>query len=179
MNTLSMKTVEKKMPVWTSILDNNIEINNYLKNAILEHRENDPEWHTSNVKAWHSSFETHTDNPKFIPLVNVVLDACNFISREYYHCAQKYFCFNMWAMMYEESEYAIQHNHFPSDFACVYYVDVEPDCAPIIFESSLKIQPKNGMLVLFPALIEHEVPATKGRRMVISMNIERIPEKDV
>ena len=179
MNTLSLKAVEKKMPVWTSILDNNIEINSYLKNAILEHRENDPEWHTSNVKAWHSSFETHTNNPKFIPLVNIVLDACNFISREYYHCAQKYFCFNMWAMMYEESEYAIQHNHFPSDFACVYYVDVEPDCAPIIFEGSLKIQPKNGMLVLFPALIEHEVPATKGRRMVISMNIERIPEKDV
>ena len=113
MNTLSLKTVEKKMPVWTSILDNNVEINNYLKNVILEHRENDPEWHTSNVKAWHSSFETHTDNPKFIPLVNIVLDACNFISREYYHCAQKYFCFNMWAMMYEESEYAIQHNHFP------------------------------------------------------------------
>lgn len=83
----------------------------------------------------------------------------------------------MWAMMYEESEYAIPHNHFPSDFACVYYVDVEPDCAPIIFEDTLKIQPKNGMLVLFPALIQHEVPATKGRRMVISMNIEKISLK--
>ena len=65
-----------------------------------------------------------------------------------------------------------------------YYVDVEPGCAPVIFESikkdgvnnnnqPLTIQPQNGMLAIWPGILHHEVPRTKGRRMCISMNIEK------
>ena len=37
----------------------------------------------------------------------------------------------------------------------------------------LTIQPQNGMLLIWPALIQHEVPPTKGKRMCISMNISK------
>ena len=63
-------------------------------------------------------------------------------------------------------------------------MDVEEGCAPVIFESvqkdglhdnnqPLTLQPQNGMLAIWPAMLHHEVPPTKGRRMCISMNIEK------
>ena len=86
--------------------------------------------------------------------------------------------------MYEEGEHTIRHSHFPSDFSAVYYVDVEPGCAPVLFEvpqkdginhkcETLTLQPKNGMLAIWPSILHHEVPPTKGRRMCISMNIDK------
>jgi len=38
---------------------------------------------------------------------------------------------------------------------------------------NLTLQPKNGMLAIWPSILHHEVPPTKGRRMCISMNIEK------
>jgi uncharacterized protein (TIGR02466 family) len=153
--------------------------------VILEHRQNNPETTKSNVKAWHSSWLTHKENPKFQPLVDRVCNACEFISKGYFQCqTTEYSILNLWAMMYEESEYTIRHSHYPSDYSAAYYVDVEPGCAPVLFEvpqndgvnnkcETLTIQPENGMLVIWPAILHHEVPPTKGRRMCISMNIEK------
>ena len=185
MNTLEIQHVSKPLPIFTSILDDHVEFNKYLKQVILEHRQNNPETTKSNVKAWHSSWTTHVENPKFKPLVDIVVDACKFISAGYFECSDTGFqVVNMWAMMYEDTEWTKRHSHFPSQFAACYYVDVEPGCAPIIFESVVKdgindnnqpltIQPQNGMLAIWPALLHHEVPPTKGRRMCISMNIDK------
>ena len=185
MNTLEILHVPKQMAVFTTILDDHVEVNKYLKQVILEHRQNNPETTKSNVKAWHSSWVTHQENPKFQPLVDRVLDACKFISAGYYECDYiEYNVINMWAMMYEDTEWTKRHSHFPSDYACCYYVDVESGCAPVIFESVVKdgvndnnqpliLQPQNGMLAIWPAILHHEVPPTKGRRMCISMNIEK------
>ena len=177
--------VYKPIPIFTTILPNHVEFNKYLKQVILEHRQNNPESTKSNVKAWHSSWTTHKENPKFQPLADIVLDACKFISRGYFQCqTTEYSILNFWAMMYEEGEHTIRHSHYPSDFSAVYYVDVEPGCAPVLFEvpkndgvnnkcETLTIQPENGMLAIWPAILHHEVPPTKGRRMCISMNIEK------
>ena len=177
--------VPKAMPVFTTILEDHVEMNKYLKQVILEHRQKFPETTKSNVKAWHSSWTTHQENPKFQPLIGRVLDACKFISAGYYECDDiEYNVINMWAMMYEDTEWTKRHSHFPSDYAVAYYVDVEPGSAPVIFESvqkdglhdnnqPLTLQPQNGMLAIWPAMLHHEVPPTKGRRMCISMNIEK------
>ena len=178
--------VPKQMAVFTTILDDHVEFNKYLKQVILEHRQKFPESTKSNVKAWHSSWTTHLENPKFQPLIDRILDACKFISAGYYEGGNdlQYKVINMWAMMYEDTEWTKRHSHFPSDFAVAYYVDVEPGCAPVIFESVVKdgindnnqpltLQPQNGMLAIWPAILHHEVPPTKGRRMCISMNIEK------
>jgi len=185
MSTLEVQYVPKQMAVFTTILDDHVEMNKYLKEVILEHRQKYPEDIKSNVKAWHSAWDTHEENPKFQPLIDRVLDACKFIAAGYYECdSVDYYVINMWAMMYEETEHAVKHSHFPSDFAAVYYVDVEDGCAPVIFESvrkdgvndnnqPLTLQPQNGMLAIWPAILYHEVPPTKGRRMCISMNIHK------
>ena len=185
MNTLEVQHVSKPMAVFTTILDDHVEFNKYLKQVILEHRQKFPETTKSNVKAWHSSWVTHHENPKFQPLIDRVLDGCKFISAGYYECDDiEYHITNFWAMMYEDTEWTKRHSHFPSDFACCYYVDVEPGCAPVIFESvqkdglhdnnqPLTLQPQNGMLAIWPAILHHEVPPTKGRRMCISMNIDK------
>ena len=185
MSTLELQYVPKQMAVFSVILDNHVELNKYLKQVILEHRQKFPETTKSNVKAWHSSWQTHDENPKFQPLIDRVVSACKFISAGYYECdGVEYNVINMWAMMYEDTEWTKRHSHFPSDFACCYYVDVEPGCAPVIFESvqkdgihddnqPLTLQPQNGMLAIWPAILHHEVPPTKGRRMCISMNIEK------
>ena len=185
MSTFEVQHVPKQMAVFTTILDDHVEMNRYLKQVILEHRQKFPETTKSNVKAWHSSWVTHQENPKFQPLIDRVLDACKFISAGYYECDSiEYKVINMWAMMYEDTEWTKRHSHFPSDYAVAYYVDVESGSAPVIFESvqkdglhdnnqPLTLQPQNGMLVIWPALLHHEVPPTKGRRMCISMNIEK------
>ena len=186
MSTLEIQYVPKQMAVFTTILDDHVEFNKCLKQVILEHRQKFPESTKSNVKAWHSSWTTHLENPKFQPLIDRILDACKFISAGYYEGGNdlQYKVINMWAMMYEDTEWTKRHSHFPSDLAVAYYVDVEPGCAPVIFESVVKdgvnddnkpltIQPQNGMLAIWPALLHHEVPRTKGRRMAISMNIEK------
>jgi len=185
-STFEIQHVPKQMAVFTTILDDHVEFNKYLKQVILEHRQKFPETTKSNVKAWHSSWTTHVENPKFQPLVDRVVDACKFISAGYYEGGNdlEYQVLNMWAMMYEDTEWTKRHSHFPSDYAVAYYVDVEPGCAPVIFESvqkdgihddnqPLTLQPQNGMLVIWPAILHHEVPPTKGRRMCISMNIEK------
>ena len=185
MNAFEIQHVNKPMAVFTTILHDHVEFNKYLKQAILEHRQKFPETTKSNVKAWHSSWTTHLENPKFQPLIDMVLDACKFIAAGYYECSDiEYNVKNMWVMMYEDTEWTKRHSHFPSDFACCYYVDVEEGCAPLIFESVVKdkvhdnnqpltLQPQNGMLAIWPAILHHEVPPTKGRRMCISMNIDK------
>jgi len=185
MSTLEVQHVPKQMAVFTTILDDHVEFNKYLKQVILEHRQKFPETTKSNVKAWHSSWVTHQENPKFQPLIDLTLNACKFISAGYYECENiEYNVINMWAMMYEDTEWTKRHSHFPSDFSCCYYVDVEPGCAPVIFESvqkdglhdnnqPLTLQPQNGMLAIWPAMLHHEVPPTKGKRMCISMNIDK------
>tara|TARA_X000000368_G_scaffold44993_1_gene32321 strand:- start:1296 stop:1895 length:600 start_codon:yes stop_codon:yes gene_type:complete len=179
--------VSKPIPVFSTIIEDHVELNRYLKEVILEHRQNNPESTNSNVKAWHSSWVTHQENPKFQPVALTFLAAVNFISEGYYNCDRiltKYEVANFWCMMYEDTEWTKRHCHYPSDFAVCYYVDVDPGCAPIIFESvvddevnrnnkPLTIQPQNGMLLIWPAELQHEVPPTKGKRMCISMNVTK------
>ena len=178
--------VPKQMAVFTTILDDHVEFNEYLKRVILDHRQNNPESTQSNVKAWHSSWTTHAENRSFKPLEERIISACKFIAQGYYEGSNdlEYKVINLWAMMYEDTEWTKKHSHFPSDFAVCYYVDVDPDCAPLIFESvqkdglhdnnqPLTLQPQNGMLAIWPAILHHEVPPTKGRRMCVSANIEK------
>ena len=128
---------------------------------------------------------THKENPKFNPLVQRVLNACEFLSTGYFQTQKLEFeVTNLWAMMYEDTEWTKRHSHYPSHFACCYYVDVEPGCAPLLFEvpqydgvndkcETFTLQPQNGMLAIWPAILHHEVPPTKGKRMCISLNIDK------
>ena len=184
-NLIKISHVSKPVPVFTMMVPDYVNLNKYLKEVILKHRQNNPESTKSNVKAWHSSWQTHKENLDFKPFIDMVLNACNFISKGYFNTQDlKYEVFNCWAAMYEKGEYTIRHSHFPSELAVTYYVDVEEGCSPLVFEPVLKdnvndnnkplsIVPKNGMLVIWPAILHHAVPPTDSRRMVVAMNINK------
>ena len=185
---MKVQHVNKPMPVFTSILEDHVEMNNYLKQVILEHREKYPKSNTSNtsVKAWHSVWNTHQINPKFQPILDRTLEAVDFINKNYFNCKHMDPHIRaMVAIMYDDNNWTQGHSHmYSSDiFACCYYVDVGERSSPIIFEDVVKdgthdnnkpliIQPENGMLIIWPAILYHEVPPTKEKRMCISMNFK-------
>ena len=169
---------ETTLPIFSRILDDHVELNKYLKEIILEHRKKYPQSNTSNVRAWHSDWHTHKLNPKFQQFCDMVSDQCTLVGEKYYSGNYKYDVETMWAMMYEFGEHTVKHVHFPNTFAASYYIEVGSKSSPIIFENdmiggdrSLTIQPKNGMLLIWPAFIPHMVLPTESKRMAISLNL--------
>ena len=167
------------LPVFTTILTDHLEFSKYLKETIIEHRKKHPQSNTSNVKSWHSAWNTHEINSKFKPLTDRVESACSMIASEYYNNQINFYVKDLWAMMYDEGDYAKKHNHYPEVLSSIYYVDVESTSSPIIFENnhgkSLTIHPQNGMLLIWSSLIDHMVFPTDSKRMLISMNVN--PQK--
>tara|TARA_B100000131_G_scaffold292858_1_gene307679 strand:- start:398 stop:1021 length:624 start_codon:yes stop_codon:yes gene_type:complete len=175
------KYISRKIPIISTILSDHLELNNYLKDVIKEHREQNPKSNDSNVKSWHSSYYTHTENLKFKPIVDKMLTMCTFISQSMYHNNSDYMVTEFWAAMYERGEYTISHAHEPSNFACTYYVDVEDGCSPIVFDvdefdetgecEKFSITPKNGMLLMWPGTLVHQVPPTNSKRILVAANL--------
>ena len=85
-NQFKTDHVYKALPVFSTVFEDHVEFNKYMKQVILEHRQKNPEDIESNVKAWHSSWVTHKENPKFQPLVDRVSSACKFLSQGYFQC---------------------------------------------------------------------------------------------
>ena len=156
---------EAEIGIYT--LENYQELNNKLKKIILEFRKKYPESDNSNVKAWHTHFDTHKKEPKF----NILLDKILKNSQEFLEVNFNLHLLNFWVMEYEKGNHAVKHNHWPASLSGVYYIDVEENSSPIIFENNFTIEPKNGMLLLFPSMVYHEVPPSKGKRIVASFNL--------
>ena len=152
-------------------LDNHQELNNKLKKIISNFRKEYPESDNTNVKAWHSHFDTHVKEPKFNILIDRVMDA----SKDFINIKCNLYLLNFWVMEYEKGNHTVKHNHWPATLSGIYYIDVEENSSPIIFENNFVIKPKNGMLLLFPSIVNHEVPPSKGKRIVASFNLQFIP----
>ena len=160
---------ETEIAIYT--LDNHQELNNKLKKIISDFRKEYPESDNSNVKAWHSHFDTHIKEPKFNILIDRVMDA----SKDFINIKCNLYLLNFWVMEYKKGNHAVKHNHWPATLSGVYYIDVEENSSPIIFENNFVIKPKNGMLLLFPSIVNHKVPPSKGKRIVASFNLQFIP----
>lgn len=78
-----------------------------------------------------------------------------------------------WAAIYERADATARHNHFPCDLAAVVYLEAEENCAPIVFGDGVAVQPRPRTMIVFPGLLDHEVPATVGRRIIIAMNFHK------
>tara|TARA_B100001996_G_C18331228_1_gene466433 strand:- start:63 stop:599 length:537 start_codon:yes stop_codon:yes gene_type:complete len=148
------------------------------KDECKQFRNNFPTCNTSNVKAWHSNYFTHELTNEFDPLIDVTLSKCRDVSKDFYCLPVMgsfyYRCDNLWLAMYKENDYTKIHHHFPSVWASCYYVDVNDDCSPITFgnkDDEHIIQPENGMLLIWSAMIPHRVMPTKNERTCICMNI--------
>ena len=145
------------------------------KQVCKEYRKSFPQSNTSNVQAWHSEYNTHETTNAFDPLIDVTLNKCYDISRNYYNTditnECKFVINSLWLAMYKQNDYTRVHHHFPFQFAACYYVDVQDKCSPITFNKTTSIQPENGMLLIWMGIIPHMVAQTKKKRTCICMNI--------
>lgn len=147
------------------------------REAIEELRAIDPTPLNSNVRSVYvSPWDSHQRNPKFQPLCDLTLNVGRYVSQTFLssHLAAvnlDLFVKDCWGMIYEKSDHTVRHNHYPAELSCAIYIEADPDCAPITFDNGYRIQPANNLMVMFPGVLNHEVPATEGRRVVVSMNL--------
>jgi hypothetical protein len=173
--TIDVRSVKKELPIFSTNISQFKEPLKLAMEAILEEKDKNPVPMDSNVKAYYvSDYSSHIFNPKFTPLIDLVLSFCEEVSKNYLKTDLKYKCYNCWGAIYEPGDYSVRHSHFPSTFAAVVYLDVDETSAPINFEDELSVVPAKGSLIVFPALLHHEVPKTNGRRIVVAMNIDHI-----
>ena len=136
-----------------------------------------PDTTPSNVHCvYMSPWKSHMMNGKLAPLCASVVTIAE-------HCAQmisavglpslnmKLMVSDCWGAVYEKSDHAERHNHFPADFSVVVYLEADDHCAPIIFSGERVHQPRPGTLIVFPSILDHEVPASEGQRVVVAMNL--------
>ena len=181
MSLVQIRSVEvaTEIPVFMCDLTPVKPVLDLAKEALYELQVSHPQTTESNVKAHYMSpWHSHLLTDKFKPLTDSALNIAREVSKT--NLSANLTALNMdlvvtdcWGVIYDRADYTQKHNHFPSEFSCVVYLDVDENSAPIIFGGKLAIKPKPNMLVMFPGILMHEVPATEGRRIVVAMNMNK------
>lgn len=178
-STIFQGKVPADLPIFVCDLSDQREVLDLARAALDDLRRDHPESTPSNVKAvYMSPWKSHVLTDKLLPLCKT---AC-WVARQ---AAHRICTFDLsfievdmvvtdcWIAVYEEGDRTVRHNHFPADFGCVVYLEAEPGCAPLVFAGKTAHQPTPGSMVLFPGILDHEVPATPGRRVVVAMNLAK------
>ena len=83
-----------------------------------------------------------------------------------------------WGLIYEQGQETKSHSHWPSTWAFVYNVRACSKCSPLILPSNgihpnTTLYPTEGMLTIFPAWLNHEVPSQpcSHERIIIAGNL--------
>tara|TARA_X000000368_G_C22966882_1_gene683571 strand:- start:95 stop:652 length:558 start_codon:yes stop_codon:yes gene_type:complete len=164
-------TIKKDFPIFTQVPLEKDSINRELLDTISDYRNKNPESIKTNVNAnWRSGWELHK-KPEFENFTEWIYNQVNFVFSYHMGRQYEYSIIDMWAIQYASGDFAQIHDHYPFHFSGVYYVDVEDGCSPIVFENSLEVKPENGLFILFPSFLSHEVPTTSKKRTVLSFNI--------
>lgn len=149
--------------------------------ALRDIREHTTENMVSNVKAhFVSDWKSQRLTPYLGELMSVMLDCCYKYSINVFNVDLKKLNFQLtvsdiWVADYIDGDHTVLHNHYPSDFSCIFYLDVEEAGSPLVLNDTIEVHPHSGTLVVFPGHLNHSVRPTKGRRIVIPANIHKIP----
>jgi uncharacterized protein (TIGR02466 family) len=148
----------------------------------------------SNVNGWQSNPLDLSSTPEFLsPLVDEVLLRANFLHR-YYQLSDFYnqTIINYWINVNGPGSYNLAHTHAGGVFSAVYYVEVPEGSGDIEFMHPVpgheytikeeyigqlndfngglvKLSPKAGDLVIFPAWLQHFVRMNNSNRDRISI----------
>ncbi len=169
------------LPIFCCDLSSHVQEISAAREAVDELRISHPDPMASNVQATYSSpYKSHLLNNKLTPLTQLLEKVAHQVSREHLTCDLEkinvgLFTADCWCSVYEKADQTVPHNHFPADFSAVVYLEAEPNCAPIIFANSIMVQPVKNSLVLFPGILNHHVPPTNSRRVIVATNIFKYP----
>lgn len=179
------------IPVYSRQIEDFEPLRQQLLTLIFQKREESP----SNNPTWHSSNDLHLWQEPFIPDVIAIIS--QFASEAIGMMDPSQINSNIimnecWATVGMFGAGTSPHNHFPSNWSGQFYLSVN-DCiqnendkySKMEFVNPLPIaksfgqperilyQPKDGLLLLFPALLEHMVHTnmTQNLRVLISYNM--------
>lgn len=175
--TLTRNFVNTQLPVFVCDLSAMEAPFSLAAQAVEELQQTHPQSTPSNVKALYMSpWKSHLLNPKLGLLCDTVvklalMGAKGIIGSDLSSLNLELVVTDCWAAVYQSTDSTSRHNHFPAEFAAVAYLEAEDGCAPIIFAGTTAVQPRPGMVIIFPGILDHEVPATNARRTVVAMNL--------
>lgn len=165
-------TLEKKFTfnVYEIDLQNDID-NKVIKENILDFQKRYPKSNRSNINAWHSSYFTNHIDTNFNNIISVVEEKCNNVINVSGFSKLK--VLESWIAIYKLGDNAGKHDHYPSVFNAVYYVQTTPNSSPLILQNGLEIVPIEGTLVVFPGYVEHYVPPSNeiNDRIIMAFNL--------
>ena len=179
--TLNELQVPTHLPLFWHSLTDQPEVLQLARAAIDELRLAHPQSTPSNVQAvYMSPWKSHLLSDKFQPLAAIAIRTAKQVAKEYLSTDLEalnldLFVADCWAAIYEEEDHTLAHTHFPADFSVVTYLDADPGCAPIVFDETISVQPVPGVMLVFPGLLKHSVPKNTGKRVVVAMNLYKIP----
>ena len=183
-------------PVWTTQINSyestNLKIYNYIKNL----QKNDSEGlNKSNTKGWHSKNFTLTDE-SVIAFINLLSPTINqtLIDMNWDLKNQETKITSMWSIINKKEASNARHIHGNNFISAAYYVKAPNNCGKIVFydprsapvfnapdnkgannlnSNAHSIEPKEGLLVLFPSYLHHSVEnnMSEDERIVVSFNI--------
>ena len=186
-------------PIWTSIIPNYEEVNNRMYNYIKSLQSKSPEGIAkSNLLGWHSQyFDLEKDDPRYF--VNSIAGNLNVVFKDmgWNLKDQETKITSMWSIINKKNASNERHIHSNNYISAAYYVKAPNNCGDIVFhdprsEATFRhpkisklnrlnsnvfmIEPKAGLLVLFPSYLYHSVDLNKTdeERIVISFNINLV-----
>jgi len=180
LKNIEPQLVECSLPIFGFDLSSREYELNMARAAIEEMKVSHPDPRTSHVYGeWMSPKNSHHLNEKFKPLCDLVVDISTQIwcdiflggKEENAVPSTEFHIWQCWAIEYGDGGFAVSHNHFPSFFSCVLYLESDNESAPIVFGNGTARPAMRNAFYLFPGALQHEVPKNKGRRVAVAMNI--------
>jgi len=183
-------------PVWISLIPNYEEVNNKMYNYIKNLQTKDPEGvKKSNIHGWHSNnFDLDIEEPKFF--INAISSSLNeaFNDMSWDVKSHKVKVTSMWSVVNVKNSHNSRHIHSNNYISAAYYVKAPKKAGDIVFHDPrsaavyhkpkvkeanilnstiFKVEPKEGLLALFPSYLHHSVETNQSNeeRIVISFNI--------
>lgn len=153
------------------------ELENYIKEI---YRLGDSQNRSTNVKGQMTTYQVFNESQVFNNILTKILDTCK-LAHEVTVKSYEMVIEEAWGAVYREKDFANAHNHLPSIYSFVYYLNETQNLTPIIFtESDFVHFPHKNDLLFFPSHIRHAVPAHSGNdRVVLAGNMKFVPKEEV
>jgi hypothetical protein len=165
--------VQTSLPIFVADLSEMQELDQARK-AVDELRKAYPTIE-SNVKSVYTSpFDSHTKNENLLPLSRLVCKAASFLTENAMGQRLEFEIMNCWVSVYERGDHTISHNHWPSLFSVVVYLEADDNSSPLVFENQIPIKVQKNQMVMFPGWILHNVPKTESSRIIVAYNLTAV-----
>lgn len=132
----------------------------------------------TNVKAIMSSYHIWKETNVFNILIDNILKLLPKLIPTY-DLDYKIDLDDCWSAIYKKGHYTVSHKHLPSLYSFCYYLQTTSNTPLVFDECNFIVSPKDDMLVVFPASIQHSVPHHNDNqdRILIAGNFNLIPNE--